>query len=940
MRGFVSGGRSSCSTRFRSSSTALACVALLRSTTLPEPTKTASVSLDADHVPRELAWTDLGEGMPVGLVHRVEPLAPSTRIARFVVLEELGRGGMGVVYAAYDGELDRRVAIKLVHDHAVDDRQRQRVLAEARALARLSHPNVVQIYDVGEHEERVYLAMEYVVGRTLRAWLAEAPRSWSEVVAVFLQCGEGLRAAHLAGLVHRDFKPDNAILGDDGRVRVVDFGLARAADGLERPAHIVGTPGYMAPEQLEGRPADARSDQFSLCIALFEALHGRRPFLADVPSGEPVTPEGREVPGWLQAVVLRGLALEPEARWPELGALLAALRDDPRLRRRRRWRVLGSTALLGLASLATLAWLREREREPTPPCQDAAAALGDAWDPSRADQVRTALMRASHYAEQAWPRIERHLDGYAESWIAMHRDACLAHHRGEQSDELLDRRMACLTHRRAELVALGDVLAEADAKIVEQSVRAAIGLPEVRECGDLVALRMELGPPDDPVLALRVQELRARLARASAEERAGRFEQGLALARAVLDEGQTLAYRPLVAEAGLRVGFLLEALARYDEAEDTLVDAYLDAEVSHHPTIRLHAAKLLAFVIGVRLARVDEGLVWARKAEAIVDAIGADGQTRADLLTTFGTLAMRRGESERAIADLRRAVALFEEELGPLHPRVAAARLSLGAAHGERNELPQARREFERVVEIVSESYGDRHPSVGAALNNLGATEIRSGRLDQAALDFGAALQVYEATLGLEHPQVAATLNNLATLYIALGRLDEAIAMLERALAIRERTLAPDHPQIAYVLNNLGSAHAHRGEHERARDEFGRALGMLERSLGDRHPSLVHPLTGSGDALVELGELHQGIAQLERALALDEPVQPVERALAELALGKARWRLGEHTAGIEQRAAATLQIERALEVLRAAGPTHARDLARGEAWLAAHADAH
>jgi len=897
-----------------------------------EPTKTASVSLDAGPVPHEPARPELVANVPVGLVHRVEPLLPATRIARFVVLEELGRGGMGVVYAAYDTELDRRVAIKLVHEHAVDGEQRRRVLAEARALARLSHPHVVQLYDVGEHDERVYLAMEYVAGKTLRAWLSETSRSWPEIVAVFLQCGEGLRAAHLAGLVHRDFKLDNAILGDDGRVRVVDFGLARAADGLERNARRVGTPGYMAPELLDGRPADARSDQFSLCTSLFEALHGRRPF-TDEPRGEPFTPEASEVPGWLQAAVLRGLALDPEARWPELGALLAALRDDPRLRRRRRLRMLGSAALLGLAALATVAWLREREREPTPPCQAAAAALGDAWNAARADQVHAALLREPSYAEQAWPRIERHLDGYAESWIAMHRDACLAHHRGEQSDELLDRRMACLTHRRAELAALVDVLAEADAGITEQSVRAALGLPEIRECGDLVALRMELGPPDDPVLARRAEDLRARLARASAEERAGRFEPGLALARAVLDEARALAYWPLVAEAGLRVGFLLEALARYDEAEAALVDAYLDAEVSHHLTIRLHTAKLLAFVIGVRLARTDEGLVWARKAAAIVEAIGDDRQTQAELLTTFGTLAMRRGEGERALAELEQAATLFEEVLGPFHPRVAASRLSLGVAYGELDELPQARREFERVVAIVRESYGDRHPSVAAALNNLGATEIRSGRLDQAAVDFSAALAIYEATLGLEHLQVAATLNNLATLSIALGRLDEAVAMLERALAIRERTLAHDHPQIAYVRNNLGSAYAHRGEHMKARDEFDRALGMLERSLGARHPSLVHPLTGSGDARVELGELDQGIAQLERALALDEPIQPAPRALTELALGKARWQLGERATGIEQ-------IERALAVLRTAGPFHARDLARGEAWLAAHADAH
>jgi tetratricopeptide (TPR) repeat protein len=896
---------------------------------LPEPTETASGSLDVRLPERSLPATD-PEDAPMGLVQWAEPMGPSSRIGRFVVLEELGRGGMGVVYAAYDGELDRRVAIKLVHDHGVGDpRQRQRVLAEARALARLSHPNVVHVYDVGEHDERVYLAMEHVPGRTLRAWLAEAPRRWPEIVAVYLQCGEGLHAAHRAGLVHRDFKPDNAILGDDGRVRVLDFGLAQLADGHDRPARIAGTPGYMAPEQHRGHPADARSDQFGLSASLFEALHGRRPF-EGVPEGEPSVPDDRGVPGWISAVVRRGLASRPEDRWPDLGALLAALRDDPRLRRRRR--VLGATAVLGIGALVAAVWSRPREQTPAPPCEDAAQALVGVWDPARARAVRTAMLGASAYAEQAWPRLEAHLGAYAEAWVAMHREACLAHHRGEQSDALLDRRMACLAGHRTELAALVDVLADADARVVEQSVRAALALPEVRECGDLVALRMELAPPDDPALAQQVEDQRARLARAAAEERAGRFEPGLALALDVLDRARTLGHRPLVAEAGLRVGFLLEALAGYDEAERTLVDAYLDAEASHHAMIRLHAAKLLAFVIGVRLARTDEGLLWARKAEAIVDAIGSDVSTRADLLVTFGTLAMRRGEGERAIEQLRQAVVLYETQLGPLHPRVAAARLSLGAAYGERDALDEARGEFERVVAILRETYGDDHPSVAAALNNLGATELRAGRLPEAAAHIEAALRAYEATLGLEHPQVAATLNNLAMLQGARGRHDEAIAMLERALAIRERTLAPGHPQIAYVLTNLAQAHALRGRFELARDEHDRALQMLERSLGDRHPSLVQPLVGSGDARVELGELAEGIARLQRALALVGEQQPVERALAELALGRARWQQGQRAAGLEQ-------AGRALEVLRGAGPMHAADLARGEAWLATHAEA-
>ncbi|MCB9570262.1 MAG: serine/threonine protein kinase [Myxococcales bacterium] len=236
---------------------------------------------------------------------------------RYTLLRPLGRGGMGTVYAAYDEELDRKIAIKLLRG---DPRERasegegagagegaHHLLGEAQALARLSHPNVVQIYDVGVIGGQVFLAMEYVQGKTLREWEREAPRSWREVVALFRQAGEGLAAAHDAGLVHRDFKPDNVLVGEDGRVRVLDFGLAarrergatgegdelsartlssisrsdlRSASATGVTRTLVGTPAYMSPEQHLRLEADGRSDLFAFCVALYEALHGERPSAA------------------------------------------------------------------------------------------------------------------------------------------------------------------------------------------------------------------------------------------------------------------------------------------------------------------------------------------------------------------------------------------------------------------------------------------------------------------------------------------------------------------------------------------------------------------------------------------------------------------------------------------------------------------------------------
>jgi len=266
------------------------------------------------------------------------------RVGRFIVLDRLGHGGMGVVHAAFDPELDRKVALKLVlPERDGGAHARARLLREAQAMARLAHPNVVAVHDVGTIDDRVWIAMEYVRGRTLTLWLAEARRSWRQIVDMFAQAGEGLRAAHEVGLVHRDFKPDNVMIGDDGRARVMDFGLARAGSdplaeqetGEPRSAPlvtqlgaVVGTPRYMAPEQWQGCVADAQADQFAFCVALWEALYGQLPFAAD---GMPAL-----VMAMLAGEIRHAKYCDSKAQAPAVAAELAkrAARDtDDRFRR-------------------------------------------------------------------------------------------------------------------------------------------------------------------------------------------------------------------------------------------------------------------------------------------------------------------------------------------------------------------------------------------------------------------------------------------------------------------------------------------------------------------------------------------------------------------------------------------------------------------------------
>ena len=286
------------------------------------------------------------------------PTALPRSIGRFVVLRQLGQGGMGVVYAAYDEELDRKLAVKLLHQTELQSADRRtRILREAQAMARVSHPNTVQVYEVGEVLGQVFIAMEFIEGTTLGSWQNQSGRTWEEVLRMYVAAGQGLVAAHAVGLVHRDFKPDNVLVGNDQRPRVADFGLARAAGTMEPSARsaapgavdllsspltmtgsVIGTPAYMSPEQYSGEQADSRSDQFSFCAALYEALYKKLPFAgttfgelsSNVLGGKlrPVDPAS-PIPRIVEQTLRRGLATRPEQRFPSMTELLAALSINP-----------------------------------------------------------------------------------------------------------------------------------------------------------------------------------------------------------------------------------------------------------------------------------------------------------------------------------------------------------------------------------------------------------------------------------------------------------------------------------------------------------------------------------------------------------------------------------------------------------------------------------
>ena len=369
---------------------------------------------------------------------------------------------MGVVYGGYDPQLDRKVALKLLHGGKGGSRpaarwERARLIREAQSMARLSDPNVVTVHDVGEHEGQVFVAMEYVEGSTLTEWIATG-RSHRELLDAFVQAGRGLAAAHAKGLVHRDFKPDNVMVeaGASPRVRVMDFGLAlplEVADaapsdpsaeasssttGLTRAGAIVGTPAYMAPEQWHGEVADARSDQFAFCVALWEALHGQRPFVGDdvvdlavaVTEGRIEDPRTAAVPARLTRVLRRGLACDPEARFKDMDALLADIDPSPR---RRPWGIfLIGTALVG----ATAGAIAYGEWEADAECRAGRERFADLRLEDRLSLARTAFTTTElPYAETVFADIESRVQGTADAWLRQHELVCPeTPHRGRGGD--------------------------------------------------------------------------------------------------------------------------------------------------------------------------------------------------------------------------------------------------------------------------------------------------------------------------------------------------------------------------------------------------------------------------------------------------------------------------------------------------------------------------
>jgi tetratricopeptide (TPR) repeat protein/predicted Ser/Thr protein kinase len=814
-------------------------------------------------------------------------------IGRYLVIERLGAGGMGVVYAAYDPELDRKVAVKLLRSEIAGDPElgRARLIREAQAMAKLAHPNVVGVHDVGTFGDQVFVAMEFVQGRTLADWQSAEDRGWRETLAMFLQAGRGLTAAHVAGIVHRDFKPDNVLIGADGRPRVTDFGLARVAAEHDLPASdratsdratpppgsdialtqagaVMGTPAFMAPEQHLGLVADPRSDQFAFCVALWQALYDQLPFAGEtlpqlalaVTAGELAPLPRNNVPAWLRVALLRGLAVDPDARWPSIDALLAALAHDPSRARRRRLAWLGVGALLLGLGLGAWQWQARQKAA----CVASGAAVSAVWHSAARDSVRAALLATGEpYAADTWTSVEGRLDAWSDAWQAAQVRAC------EVRDELSGPRLVCLGDRLRHLRSLVGLLAAADRQIASQAARAAASLPSITVCDDPSWLAATVKPPEDEQVRDRVEDERERLSQAAAQLQGGHYDEGQALAAAALEAAEALDYAPLRAEALHQVGEAHERQGDYAAAATRLEAAYNLAARTGHDEVSARTTIALTRVAGKRLARHAAGLVWAQVAAVIVARLGEeDGLLGADLRSDLGQVQDAMGDSAAGLERAREALAIREAKLGADHPDVATSLHNLGVASINLGMAEQAADYLGRALAIRRAVLGEEHPDVATSYNGLGNSHNARGQTAEAIALYRKSLAIRERALPGDHPDIASSLSNLSVSLTYLKDYEPALELQRRALAIRERAHAADHPDIAASWNNLGLIYTSLGRHGEARTHYQEALRRWERSLGPNHPALAFALLGIGRSHLAGDDPEAALAPLERALAL------------------------------------------------------------------------
>jgi eukaryotic-like serine/threonine-protein kinase len=937
----------------------------------------------------DTAATFIAKGHESSLVvNNAKRLPRGTTLGRYVIIDRIGEGGLGVVYSAYDPELDRKIALKLLRPRSsriswVDvtlpspgasaaseaalpdplmDPDQVRLVREAQAMARLTHPNVVAIHDVGTWQDRVFIAMELVEGQTLKAWLRERPRTWREVVGAFHQAGRGLAGAHAANLVHRDFKPDNVLIGKDGRARVTDFGLARAAGmsgdsacdslpptpeerghtsgpletPLTRAGAVMGTVGFVAPEQLQGEPADARSDQFSFCVALYEGLYGERPFKGrtleaykeSLEEGVPAAASSpRRVPPNLRKIVMRGLSFAPAERFPSMDALLGELERDPELRTRR-WLIAPAVMVtLAAVGLGVSQWKLRQERE----CEAGAQRLVGAWDAPMKEKVHAAFgATGKAYSEDSWTRVAGALDADAARWVAAREEACKATRlRHEQTEEIMLRRLACLDGRLAELKALAEVFAGADAKVLQKATEAASSLSAPEACLNVKMLRAEPAPPSDPAEQMRVERLRTQLAEGKALRESGQYKRASEMLGPLVDAAHG-ASRTVEAEALELRGIVNELLGDYRLAEQDLASAFTKALAVPDDVVAARAAARQVRNVGYLEAHLDEGRRWAGLSQAMIDRLGGDDGLQAMLFNYIGSLEKQSGEYQAELDHSLQTLELSTRVYGPDALQTLRAVDNLGVAYSDVRDWDKAAVLGKQAAEGMEKLLGPKHPDLAIHLANYAAALGALGRYTEALAVARRALDLDLDGFGPSHPDTAFSLSLVAGYYRELGDCRTALGYAKRSVETYEKSTGSETIDITEGLDEMAMDLVGLGQPREALRILDRSIGLRERLAGPNNADIQDSLDAAGRAYLALGEPKKAIPLLERALKFREqrPNEKGQAGVTRFTLARA---LREAKSDADRGRALALQAKAELQAAQM--PTYGPLLAQIDDWL-------
>nr|WP_276600052.1 serine/threonine-protein kinase [Nannocystis sp. ILAH1] len=842
------------------------------STTLPTLTVPVSAGADTLAAPHVHPPADL--------------LARGVSVGRYIIIDCIGSGGMGRVYAAYDPDLGRKVALKLLHDVAPNDQRQTRLLREAQVMARLSHPNICPVYDVGGFHGRVFFAMEFIDGVTLRAWLRARTYGWRELLAVFLAIGRGIAAAHAEGLVHSDLKPENIMLGAEDRPRVMDFGIARAdgaprteaprpsLSGLALAAEsggtrtVKGTPQYMSPEQWHEDSVDARSDQFSFCIVLWEALSGERPFADGYVSAQVSAQQGlrpraptqpARAPSWLYAILVRGLSARAADRFPTMDALLAALASG-QSRRRRSFMAVGVSALaLVLGSAAGVrSWEHTKH---VAACEDAGASIfADVWNDAARARLKTSFIASElPDAGDLAVRIAVWHDTFAERWRQVRAEACL-------TDDA--RPLACLYNQRQRFLGLLDALAEEDPRARSRAIRIAAGLPDPRACTDPVLVQSS--PPAGGVHEqLQATRLQQQLQRIEVLGNTGNMPQARARVQEVRGLAASAGLRGVHAEATKVAGLLADWDGDYAGATRLLRSAVVEAGALKRDDIAADAAIRLILVLGEHMARHQEALLVGDFAEMLVRRLGQTERSRgAKLLSFLAVVHQGTGALSEAQALDERGLELLRRELGEVHPDLSLQMSHLAVIYKQQGKHRESLALFAAALANAEALYGATSLEAATCLTNMGAVHAELGEPEEALPLQERALAIFERAYGPDAPDVARTRHNFAVALGAVGRREQGREQLERAYRAIEAALGPNHPETALTLFGLAYAQMQLGELEAAELNFRRVLAGWETVLGPEHPQLVIALNALGEFALKAGRTKEAIDLLERSIKI------------------------------------------------------------------------